>query len=223
MGNNTMRIAAIGMAALEIEFACLATLSKFVREGHEVHIVVAREIGNRNSTDTARTENNLDWSDDEARSFFGKFGLTNIWFLDRKLDYAAVTQENATVINSHIKRINPDMVIMPFWKSINQTQRILSRTALIACRGVGSILMYELEQNSVFTPSISFVVSANEIASKVSPHTAFQNVKNRRGGQSTTTIFQTSVNIADGENGDKNIATESFESHRMLLAEHTWL
>jgi hypothetical protein len=57
---------------------------------------------------------------------------------------------------------------MPFWKTSNQKRKILANTSLIACRGIGSILMYELERNTSFLPNVYFIVSADEYSIKAS-------------------------------------------------------
>lgn len=189
-----MKVAAIGLTALEIDFACLATLSKFVREGHEVYIIVASDA------------KSIDWTEDEARNFFEEFGLANMHCVDRR-DYSTVTQENASALDAYIKKFKPDMAIMPYWKSQNQQRKILARTALIACRGIGSILMYELDKNPGFTPTISFVVSAKELAAKVS-------------AIESGSILGLTVRAAV-DNSDT--AAESFECHRMSLVEDSWL
>jgi hypothetical protein len=71
-------------------------------------------------------------------------------------------------LGSFLKTINPSLVIMPFWKSHNQRRKILANTSLIACRGIGSILMYEPGRNRGFQPTVHFEISADEIALKTS-------------------------------------------------------
>jgi len=214
-----MKIVALGSSFLEIEFACLATLSKFVREGHEVHVIVMRDINY-----------NIDWTDSEAREFYKQFGLNNILIMEKRDYSTAVTQENASALNLHIKRISPEIVIMPFWKSKSEIHRIVSRTALIACRGIGSIFMYEPAKNPDFMPTVSFLVLASDYARKVSPTVAHSAKMSSSYSLNTETIQTLAENIGtadidrDEYNGeDYPTATESFESHRMLLAENSWL
>jgi hypothetical protein len=50
---------------------------------------------------------------------------------------------------------------MPSWKSPNHNRKILARVSLIACRGIGTILMYEpdIANNTNFFPSVIFETS----------------------------------------------------------------
>jgi hypothetical protein len=190
-----MKIAALGLTALEIDLACITTLKKLNQEGHEVHIIVASD------------RDSIDWTAEEAKSFFEKFNLSNIVIMDKR-DYSVVTQENANALNAHIKKINPDLAFMPSWKSLNARRKILARTALIACRGIGSIMMYELDKNPAFNPTVSFAISASEPAAKLS--------STESGSSSLSLTVQT---------GQPNTDTisESFECHRVSLVSDNWL
>jgi hypothetical protein len=90
------------------------------------------------------------------------FGIdaSNIHFVDG-FDYCAITQSNADKINAWIKKLGPKLVFIPHWKSTNPDELILGRTSLIACRGIGNILMYEPQDNNNFVPSVLFPKSAN--------------------------------------------------------------
>jgi hypothetical protein len=64
-------------------------------------------------------------------------------------------------VNSYIKVVNPSLVNTPSWKSPNNMRRILAQTSRIARRGIGTILMYELDTNKIgFVPTIIFEASA---------------------------------------------------------------
>jgi hypothetical protein len=53
---------------------------------------------------------------------------------------------------------------MPSWKSPNHKRKILARVSLIACRGIGTILMYEPDtaNNTDFVPSVIFKTSLKD-------------------------------------------------------------
>ena len=151
-----MKIVAIGSMPSDLELACFGTLSKCIKDGHEVHIIIAKD--------------KLDWTQMKMETLgrvSEKIGVSQVYFTDR-FDYNSVTQDNADVLRSFIKTIDPSLVIMPFWKAYNRKRKILAKTSLIACRGFGNILMYELEKNTNFRPTIYFVISGVEISIKTS-------------------------------------------------------
>lgn len=215
-----MKVAAIGLTTLELDIACKVTLSKFVQEGNEVHIIIARDFSN------------VDWKESEARSFFDKAGLANIHFMDKR-DYSIITQENASALNSVIRAIKPNMVIMPFWKSLNLKRKILARTALIACRGIGNVLMYELDKNPSFVPTVNFSIRDNNLSRRAISE--IEEVDDRGLTLSKLALTKTTITITDmqpsigasgaGSNnkGDSDTAIEAFESHRLSLVEDGWL
>jgi hypothetical protein len=207
-----MKIAAIGSTALEIEATCKATLSKFIQEGHEVHIIVARD------------SNSIDLTDSEARSIFNKAGLANIHFAGMH-EYSQITQENASKLNSFIRSIQPQMAILPFWKSVNLKRKILARTALIACRGIGTILMYELDKNPNFTPNVNFSVSISKPAKQMIREIDTHGLAQTNLKLQMSEARGSSIETGDGNNyyRDNNTAIEAFESHRLSMVEDGWL
>ena len=155
-----MKIAAICAMPSDLEFGCFATLSKYIREGHDISLIIAN--------DSTESSSAADWDEmtiGKIRESSNIIGITELYFAER-FDYSAITQENANVLNSFIKTINPSLIIMPFWKAIHNKRRVLAKTSLIACRGFGNILMYELEENKDFTPTIYFQVSTRDAYAK---------------------------------------------------------
>jgi hypothetical protein len=134
-----MRVAAIARSLSELKSACSTALSKLASDGHEVHVII---VSNGTAAQKEITGvDNIDYS--------------RIHFV-QGFDYSAITQANANKINAFIKTINPTVVLMPHWKSTSPELMILARTSLVACRGIGSILMYEPNDNSNFMPTILF-------------------------------------------------------------------
>lgn len=144
-----MRVAAIASSPSKLRSACSIALSRFVADGHEVHAIIV----SKDTPSTVSKERPRD-------SSFGNIDVSHIHFV-QNFDYSAITQENADKINAFIKIIDPLVVIMPHWKSTNSDQMILARTSLVACRGIGSILMYEVNNNTNFTPTILFPSNGN--------------------------------------------------------------
>jgi hypothetical protein len=150
-----MKIVAIGSIPLDLELACFGTLSKCIKDGHDVHIIIAKDKA-------------IGWTQmkmDALRKVSQKIGVSQVYFTD-KFDYSAVIQDNVTMLDSVLKEIDPSLVIMPFWKATNRKRKILAKTSLIACRGIGRILMYALERNSSFLPTVFFVISSEDVSIK---------------------------------------------------------
>ena len=220
-----MKIVAIGSMPLDLELTSFGTLSKSVKNGHDVYLIVARDES---------------WTESQIKAFAEcskTIGISGVYFTDR-FDYSAVTQSNASMIASFIKTINPSLVIMPFWKDSNYKRKILAKTSLIACRGIGSIWMYQLEKNSSFSPNIHFVISSTEASEKAaclkiySTHnkqTLNRNADNFILDQSSTVLQQVpqvySNETFDIDSNQQEAAGinlfEGFESHRTLLVDDT--
>lgn len=206
-----MKVVVIGCAPSEIISACRITITSLANEGHMIYSIIAP-------------------SDESERSSFlpeianvpqlAAIGITQTFLIDR-FDYSAITQINADTVNSYIENIKPSLVIMPSWKSPNHIRKILARTSLIACRGIGTILMYELDTNNTsFNPNITFEVPVER--------SLIQHRTNNATETTTTTDQHEINNIKTFTNSsmleDKRSKTssyerleEKFESHRTLL------
>jgi hypothetical protein len=145
-------VAVIGCATSDILSVCRITIASLAKEGHRIYAMVAPSGESESSSSSSLPENT-------NVQQLAAIGVTQTFLIDR-FDYSAITQSNADAINSYIKRVKPSVVIMPSWKSLNHFRKILARTSLIACRGVGTILMYELDPNNTgFNPNIRFEAS----------------------------------------------------------------
>jgi hypothetical protein len=189
-----------------------------------------------------------DLTENEARILFAMHGVHELFYV-REFDYSSITQRNADSLLAYTKMVNPELVIMPFWKSENSRRRILARSALIACRGVGSILMYNKNgqgstgskhnhRHAAFSSGVTF-----EIGSESSPraHQEFhmntkddcmesdiirgQNnnilFRDRRNSNNTDDRKASIMHTPSQVRGDKvgKDHSESFECHRLLLLE----
>lgn len=151
-----MNAVAIFCFPLDLELTSFGTLTKLVKTGYNVHVIV---VGNNIKTWTRRCKYLLYES-------CKTIGTSNISFTE-KFDYSSVTQDNALILNSVIQQVAPELVIIPFWKSHNNKLNILSKTSLIACRGIGNILMYNFSRNSKFNPNICVKLSEPEARAKL--------------------------------------------------------
>jgi hypothetical protein len=224
-----MKILAIGPDAASLESSCGVTLEKFAREGNQVSIITIRDPipskspreGDQVSANKATSRNDETLrrgiSSVQSRKSFEKRGI-HILSLVSDFDCSTITQRNGDLLSEQVSKVGPDMVIVPSLKSNDETARVLSRSALIACRGIGSILMYgdRVERDSnQFSPHVTF-----QFTSMLAEHTA---ARKRTAEQSSVPERTTSSSTVEGSRKDVHPATvdapdsESFESHRLLL------
>lgn len=219
-------VAVIGCAPSDILSACQNTITSLAVGGHTVYAVIARSEESESASSSSPSPEIADISQLAA------IGITHTFPIDR-FDYSAITQANADAVNLIIKTVKPTLVIIPSWKSPNDKRKILARTSLIACRGIGTILMYELDPNNTsFNPTIEFDASVNP--SLIKQQSTKNNSDNNNYAKeiSRPSINQGEIdNTKSFENKDvsrhKDLKTsiryeliqERFESHRTLLLE----
>jgi hypothetical protein len=153
-------------------------------------------------------------------------GIHETYFAD-SFDYSSVTQNNADLINSFIKASDPSIIIMPFSKSLNHTRKILGKTSLIASRQSGTILMYEIDDNTDYIPTVFVPVSPAIASTKRQylkdsysiSHSYSSSLEGSKKGSMTS--FPDAHNIMDmAVNINSNGAhSELFMSHRMILVD----
>ncbi|HET6640948.1 MAG TPA: hypothetical protein VFG77_05020 [Nitrososphaeraceae archaeon] len=209
-----MKVAVIGSTASEIISSCNVTISSLAKGGHKVYAIIAPlELSKSSSSLT---------SSSEQQNLLAEIGVERTFLIDT-FDYSAITQANADAVNAYIKDINPSLVIMPSWKSPSYLRRILARVSLIACRGIGTVLMYEHDTNKTdFVPNIIFEVS-------VEP-TSIEHQDNNFAKTTITGIVQseedikkrafTNNSMLEGKHSKTirpEVIKEKFESHRTLL------
>jgi hypothetical protein len=205
-----MKVAVIGLSVSEIISSCRVTISSLAREGHKVYAIITSLESSEIASD---------------HKLLAEIGIAQT-FLIETFDYSAITQGNADAVNVHTKDIKPSLVIMPSWKSPNYRRRILARVSLIACRGIGTILMYELDTNNTdFVPSIIFEVQVkpasiqptNSIVENTFANSFVQDetdIKNNAFTNSNSMLENKRSKAAGYE-----VIKEKFESHRTLLLE----
>jgi hypothetical protein len=214
-----MNVALIGCTPSEIISACQLTISRLVKEGHKIYAIIPSSSNASESSPSSSA-----FSETLMVPKLAAIGIAGTFFID-KFDYSAITQINADAVNSYIKDVKPSMVIMPSWKSPNNMRRILARTSLIACRGIGTILMYELDaQNTNFHPTVTFEMSREPAFVQGTNN----NLVEKNGAE------QNEINVnaftkdsllkskASQTNHFKRLE-EKFESHRTLLLEEQGL
>lgn len=213
-----MKVMAFGCTASDVDTYCGSFLASLSREGHKVSVVVARQQKDPSSESSAQmhSEGKRKYLEElysvlergiveeAAKALFSRYGLQEL-FLVSDFDYSAITQKNADTLSTFRNKIEPDLVIIPFWKSADPRRRILARTALVACRGTGSVLMYGDEgAGSSFKPDVWFNESPNaELPSSTKELSSAQDLPEL---------------APSGHQMTRN--SDAFESHRLLLLEH---
>jgi len=201
-----MKVAVIACAYSEIISACRLTISRFAKEGHLIYAIIAPSNTLQSHSEIANVPK------------LTAIGVTQTFFIE-KFDYSTITQLDADAVKSYIQHLEPSLVIMPSWKSPNNNRRILSRTSLIACRGIGTILMYELDANNAsFSPTITFE------ASRKPPSEQATNNNTETATEQDEIEIKTFTSNSMLENKAFKTSTyegldEKFESHRTLLLE----
>ena len=218
-----MKIAVIGYAPSEILSACHTTITSLAKKEHMIYAIIAPSDESESLL--------LSSSQPEIANVpeLAAIGITRTFIID-KFDYSAITQVNADAVNSHIKNVKPSLVIMPSWKSPNYFRKILARTSLIACRGIGTILMYELDANNTsFNPNVTFEASV-ECSSILLEQQQRTNYVTEIAARTTATdqdeiddskTFKdmSMVQHKDSKASNYKRLEEKFESHRTLLLE----
>jgi hypothetical protein len=151
-------------------------------------------------------------------------------FLLEKFDYSAITQVNADSGNSYIKHVEPSLAIIPSWKSPNHMRRILARVSLIACRGIGTNLMCELDSTTTNNnnnigsiPNIIFEASikpgstrhTNNIVETIATSIVQDEMEIKKKAFTNNSVLENK----DSKTISYGVLGEKFESHRTLLLE----
>jgi hypothetical protein len=208
-----MKVVVIGCAPSEIISMCRITITSLAKEGHMIYSIIAPSNESEQSSLLPEIANVPQ---------LAAIGITQTFLIDR-FNYSAITQINADRLKSYIENIMPSLVIIPSWKSPNHIRKILARTSLIACRGIGTVLMYELDANNTgFNPNITVEVPVER---------SLMQHRTNNTTETTTTTDQHEINniktfIDSSMLEDKRSKTssyerleEKFESHRTLLLE----
>jgi hypothetical protein len=204
-----MKVAVIGCTPSEILSACHTTIASLAKEGHMIYAIIAPSDELESLSSSLPEIANV--------PELAATGITQTFIIDA-FDYSAISQVNADAVNSHIKNVKPSLVIMPSWKSPNHLRMILARTSLIACRGIGTILMYELDaDNTSFNPNITFEASVTETAAK----TIATDQDEIDDAKTFTDKYMLQHEVSKASSYER--LEEKFESHRTLLLEEEGL
>lgn len=149
-----MTVVAVSCVPAELETCCYGTLSRYIRKGHDVHLIIAI---------------NPAWTD-ELREITRKnsrsLGAKGVVELD-DFDFGEVTQENVQSLREIMERLNPEIVIIPNTNTQMQMSPILAKSALLASRRVGNVIMYDsnaaIRSENDLDSKLVFRISSNKL------------------------------------------------------------
>ena len=145
-------IIAIGCSPNELILLCGGTLIKNAKKDDSDIIIILA--------------NNLDLKKkSKIQELIGKIKIKTHIVDD--FDLCTITQNNVNLIQSIIKKYNPDTIIIPYNKSKKKENRILGASSILAGRQIPNILMYEMSEKSDFSPTVfQDIKDVNEIKNK---------------------------------------------------------
>jgi LmbE family N-acetylglucosaminyl deacetylase len=146
-----MNILAIGPHPDDVELGCFATLAKLKAQGHSIHILLLSNGEGGGDPKKRLQEAKKSAALLDAKIYFGNLPDTRI----------SDGIETITVIEKHIKKINPDMIFVNSEKDTHQDHRNAARALISATRfGPDEIYMYESPSTSKsFIPVIYYDVT----------------------------------------------------------------
>jgi hypothetical protein len=151
------RIIAVGSldAFLHLLVGCFGTLSRYTRNGDEVYLVITLDTALDDKIEQKKLR--LEPIQRAAKHI----GISMVLFIEG-FNYQEISQHNVNLLRSFIEPINPSVVFLPFRNSISAKQSVLGSSTFLACRWIPNILMYEIDRNSSFSPSIFLNLSEYE-------------------------------------------------------------
>jgi LmbE family N-acetylglucosaminyl deacetylase len=141
-----MNILAIGPHPDDIEIGCAGTLIKYAQRGHDVFLLIITR-GEKGGEAEARYEEQIKAAEIMGAKdvFWGGFADTGL--LDRG-------NEIIHLVESYIKKIQPDFIFVNFFEDTHQDHRTVNRSVLSAARYVRNVMFYEVPTTNNFTPNI---------------------------------------------------------------------
>lgn len=198
-----MKVTAIGSTLDDLQLCCFGTLSKFIKDGNEVKVIIA------NKTKTNMTEGLLKKQTESSK----KIGIPEVYFTNG-FDYSNLTQGNVQVLRSFLEEVTPSLAIIPFNNTFNPKLKILARCSLIACHGIENVLMYELDENPDFVPDTYLTISNEDLSKKFRLSAAYDN-KRKQLQKKMRSLYK-----LHSRQAGIRISFEAFKSHRVLLVDN---
>lgn len=172
------KIVAVGTltSALGLHLACAGTLSKYARAGSTLSIVLCtskKSTQNREQEHQTKSDGMVTMMsrteplEGLLEKSFAMVRASQVRYA-HGFDHTAVSQGNVDVLGQHIEEVSPALAIIPFYKSADPILRVVGKSALLACRWVQNVLMYDTVPSAAFRPGIFSVLSQEQTQFKSS-------------------------------------------------------
>jgi LmbE family N-acetylglucosaminyl deacetylase len=143
-----MVVLAVGAHPDDIEFGCFGTLARLAKEGVHFIILSAGELGG------PKQERLLECK--KSAKLLG----TQLAVLDYPDGQIPVNVDIIDKLTSHIRKIAPQTVFVPYPNDTHQDHRNASRVAISSCRNVNEVLFYEVPSTEMdFHPNVFYDVT----------------------------------------------------------------
>jgi len=153
-----MKILAIGAHPDDIEFGCGGTLLKYIRNGHDVYLLVMTE-GHRGGPARSRRSEQRH----SARLLQPK---EVIWGTYRDTELSPKMNEMVQDIEIVLNRIDPHFIFVHYEEDTHQDHRTLAKATVSATRYVKNVLFYEGPTTQNFVPTV-FVDVKDSLEEKI--------------------------------------------------------
>ena len=154
-----MKILAIGAHPDDIEIGCGGTLAQHVKTGHDVYLLIMTEGHKGGDRETRKSEQEAAAEILNPRElFWGGYADTEL---------SPNMNQLVHDIETIIKKIGPDLILVNYEADTHQDHRTLSKAAVSATRYVKNVLFYEGPTTQQFTPNI-FVDIKETMEDKIS-------------------------------------------------------
>ena len=136
-----MRILAIGAHLDDIELACGGTLSKAIKFGHDVKMIVMSKSGYTNYDGTLRRIDEIAISEGiSASKMLGISDIEILSFPTKDIPYHSDVIES---LDLRISEFNPDVIFTHYVFDTHQAHEGVSKSTISAARRRNTIYMYE--------------------------------------------------------------------------------
>lgn len=144
------KVLVVGPHPDDLEFGCGGTLYKMMKSGHKISILIitSGEVGGDSKVRRAEQEKSAGLL--KADLFWGGFRDTDV----------PMGRELINVIEDVIRKVKPDLVLIPWREDTHQDHRRVSAAATTAARHRRNVLYYEVPTTQNFQPTVFEDISA---------------------------------------------------------------
>jgi hypothetical protein len=200
-----MKIIALSCIPLDLEISCFGTLSKYIKDGHEVSLIISQseQIWTKEALNAIKASSRI-------------IGISQIYFV-KELNLSSVTQDNVNKLRSHIESLNPTVAIFPSIRTQDERRKTFAKSSLLACRGIGNIIMYDPQKNPNFHPSIYSIMNGELEVKDLCLEKYNRDFRKNKTSKKKMRMLLRSYGLRAGI----KTPAEAFETNRILLLNNT--